>query len=191
MRFQGNVHLVLVGLLIVTGIGVGCKSPATVLPTPRSELLERTSPLAQPPTGRPLSDASPLARPTVGQISTSVPVQPDEAGSTIPVRAVEAVAWAQADLAARLGVSIDQIAVVSVVFVEWRDASLGCPQPGMMYAQVITPGYRILLRGEEKLYEYHSARGGDKAVFCRDKANDLPDLHRSPLPTLPLTDITH
>jgi hypothetical protein len=191
MRLQGNVLLVLVGLLIVTGIGAGCKSPMVVLPTLRSEPLGRTSPLAQPPTGGPLSTASPLARPTVGQVSTSVPVRPNEAGGTIPARAAEAVTWAQADLAARLGVSIDQIVVVSVVFVEWRDASLGCPQPGMMYAQVITPGYRILLRGGEKLYEYHSAQGGDKAIFCRDKANDLPALRRSPLPTLPLTDITH
>ena len=28
--------------------------------------------------------------------------------------------------------------------VQWSDASLGCPQEGMMYAQVITPGYRLV-----------------------------------------------
>lgn len=76
-----------------------------------------------------------------------------------------AVASAIADLAARLKVPETQIAVSRIEEVEWRDASLGCPQPGMMYAQVITPGYRIVLQADGKTYEYHASE--THAVLCR------------------------
>jgi len=67
-------------------------------------------------------------------------------------------------LARRLDVSIQQIEVLSAEYVEWPDASLGCPQPGMMYAQVITPGYRIILSASGENYEYHTSLRG--VVLC-------------------------
>lgn len=85
----------------------------------------------------------------------------------IPQEAAQAVAWAQADLAQQSATPVEQIVVLSVEFVEWNDASLGCPEKGMMYAQVITPGYRILLKSGEKQYEYHSAQGREQAVLCK------------------------
>jgi hypothetical protein len=51
----------------------------------------------------------------------------------------------KADLASWKGVSIEDIGAASIEAVEWPDASLGCPKEGEMAAQVITPGYRILL----------------------------------------------
>ena len=39
---------------------------------------------------------------------------------------------------------------------EWSDASLGRPQPGMMYAQVITPGYLVVLEADGQQYTYHT-----------------------------------
>ena len=48
---------------------------------------------------------------------------------------------------------------------EWRDSSLGCPQPGVLYAQVITPGYRISLRVGAAQYEYHSD-SGTRVALC-------------------------
>ena len=63
---------------------------------------------------------------------------------------------ARADVANRAGVAPDQLSVVSVESVEWRDSSLGCPEPGRMYLQVITPGYRIVLQAGGNSYEYHS-----------------------------------
>jgi hypothetical protein len=73
---------------------------------------------------------------------------------------------ALADLAAKLSVAPEAITVKSVEPIEWPDASLGCPQPGMMYAQVITPGYRIVLEVDGKSYEYHTGRGGG-IVHCQ------------------------
>ncbi|MCK4827063.1 hypothetical protein KA005_65620 [bacterium] len=63
---------------------------------------------------------------------------------------------AKMDLATKLQIPPTSIEVLRVVQTEWPDASLGYPEPGMVYAQVITPGYVILLLAENKLYEYHS-----------------------------------
>ncbi len=81
-----------------------------------------------------------------------------------------AVEQAAADLSARAGVPASQIQVVSVEPVTWPDASLGCPKPGMMYAQVMTDGLRIRLRANGQVYEYHS--GGSQAPFlCEQPAS--------------------
>ncbi len=52
--------------------------------------------------------------------------------------------------------TIEQVAVQNVEAMQWRDSSLGCPRKGMMYAQVITPGYLIELEAEGKVYEFHT-----------------------------------
>ncbi len=71
---------------------------------------------------------------------------------------------AKEDLSKRLGIPVDSVSVESVDQVDWPDASLGCPEPGKVYAQVITPGYRILLKANGKTYEYHS--GANHVVHC-------------------------
>lgn len=68
------------------------------------------------------------------------------------------------DLAGRLGVAKSEIAVGQIEEMEWPDASLGCPQPGMGYAQVVTPGYRIVLLARGQSYEYHTSQS--HAVLC-------------------------
>lgn len=85
-------------------------------------------------------------------------------GPPVTGRRQPAVASALADLAARLKIGDGQVTVMSVEAVEWPDASLGCAQRGRMYAQVITPGYRILLAAGGKEYEYHASQ--TRAVLC-------------------------
>ncbi|NOZ28744.1 MAG: hypothetical protein GXP39_11930 [Chloroflexi bacterium] len=87
------------------------------------------------------------------------PTDSRSAGAEIAV-----VAQAVADLAERLRVTKDTIQVRSVEMVEWPDTSLGCPEPGKMYAQVITPGYRIVLEAQGKAYEYHASQ--NRVVYC-------------------------
>ncbi|MBI4322482.1 MAG: hypothetical protein HY675_28655 [Chloroflexi bacterium] len=70
------------------------------------------------------------------------------------------------DLAQRLGISQDQITVAKVEEVEWGDTSLGCPEPGKLYAQVIIPGYRITLSAKGQTYEYHTDTG-QRVVLCQ------------------------
>ncbi len=67
-------------------------------------------------------------------------------------------------LADHLDVPVTAIRVDSVRAVEWRDSSIGCPQPGEAYLQVITPGHKITLRHEGKLHVVHEANGN--AFVC-------------------------
>lgn len=66
------------------------------------------------------------------------------------------VELAKKDLAEILQIPVTSIQVLRIISTEWQDASLGYPEPGMVYAQVITPGYVILLLAENQMYEYHS-----------------------------------
>jgi hypothetical protein len=91
---------------------------------------------------------------------------------TPPPGAQEVVRLAKEDLAQRLGVAVDQIQLVSVEAVDWSDTSLGCPQPGMMYAQVITPGYRVVLEAGGKQYDYHTDEGRF-VVLCEGKESSI------------------
>jgi hypothetical protein len=63
---------------------------------------------------------------------------------------------ARTDLARRLGIEEGRVKRVSVAPRTWPDASLGCPKPDTMYAQVETPGYLIELEAAGKKYAYHS-----------------------------------
>jgi hypothetical protein len=74
---------------------------------------------------------------------------------------------ARNDLSQRLSISSGQIKLVEATEVEWPDSSLGCPQEGMSYLQVITPGYRILLEAGGTQYEYHSNRD-TYFVYCEN-----------------------
>ena len=80
------------------------------------------------------------------------------------------------DLAGRLAVSADEITLVEAIAVEWSDSSLGCPQEGMSYLQVITPGYRIVLQVNNQSYAYHTNRSGH-FVYCADP---LPPISQHP-----------
>lgn len=87
-------------------------------------------------------------------------------GLPVPAAAQPAVDRATADLAARRGLEPAAIAVVLVEAVEWPDGSLGCPEPGRAYPQVITPGWRILLQAAGETVAYHANAAGTVVVLC-------------------------
>jgi hypothetical protein len=68
-------------------------------------------------------------------------------------------------IAAELGVPERDIAVVSASAEIWPDAALGCPQPDMLYAQVMTPGYRVVVKVGEEEIEFHTDERGN-VVRC-------------------------
>ena len=76
-----------------------------------------------------------------------------------------AVDAALRDAATQAGVPATDLRVVQVEATEWPDSSLGCPSPGAMYLQVLTPGFRILIAGGGKQFEYHSDEDG-RVVLC-------------------------
>jgi hypothetical protein len=64
---------------------------------------------------------------------------------------------ARVNLAQRLGVEPEAVAVQSVEETEFPDASLGAPEPDRLYAQAITPGHTIKLVVAGQAYEYHAS----------------------------------
>lgn len=69
----------------------------------------------------------------------------------------EIVAEARLNLVEKSSSVDTDISTVSIESVNWPDTSLGCPKPGEVYAQIITPGYRIVLKINDKTYTYHSS----------------------------------
>ncbi len=82
-----------------------------------------------------------------------------------PAGAEAVVALAKKDLAQSLNVSADQINLIAATAKEWPDASLGCPQPGKVYSQVLTPGFQLTLDYAQKQYFYHTDMQ-QQAVQC-------------------------
>jgi len=66
------------------------------------------------------------------------------------------VAPVKSALAAASGVALSDISVVSTQIVEWPDGCLGSATPGIACAQIVTPGYLVVLQAGGKQYEYHT-----------------------------------
>ncbi len=103
------------------------------------------------------SPASPTTMPAAAT-PTAVPVAP-----TAEPAAVQAV---RRELAGRLAVAASRLKAVSVEPVAWPDASLGCPQEGFAYAQVVTPGYRVVMEHNGQRYTYHTNATASLVVTC-------------------------
>ena len=88
---------------------------------------------------------------------------------------------ARRDLARRLNVSPEVVALEAAGPVSWPDASLGCPKQGFAYAQVITLGYLVRLLYQGKEYRYHSDLLGPP-FLCEQASAPLPDA--SPVATV-------
>jgi hypothetical protein len=69
------------------------------------------------------------------------------------------------DLAKKTGAPESDIAGVVQEDATWPDSCLGCVKAGETCAQVLTPGYRIVLRVRDATYEYHTNRG-DRVRLC-------------------------
>lgn len=59
--------------------------------------------------------------------------------------------------------SVDQetITVLSSDEVTWSSGALGCPQPGMMYTTVLSPGFRVLIEQGGTEFAYHAGKNGE------------------------------
>jgi len=106
----------------------------------------------------PTNPTSPLSPPPKSPTGTA-------GEAAIPAGAEQVVALAKRDLAQRLKRTEATIQVASIEAVDWPDASLGCPEPGMAYAQVITPGYRLILLADGGRHEYHTDLS-QRAFYC-------------------------
>jgi hypothetical protein len=99
-------------------------------------------------------------------IDEILPLPVEEATPETSGSAAEVPPDVWASVVATLGITADAtITVLEIEEVEWPDPSLGCPEPGASYAQVITPGYRIVVKVDGERVEVHTDLEGN-AVIC-------------------------
>jgi hypothetical protein len=142
-----------------------------------------TPPLATPPALTPSPTRStPTLQPTPSPtkiIKTPATQTPSSEAPCLSRGPIEE--QAREALADFLGISSGEVKVIKVEEVEWPDTSLGCPEPGMVYAQVIVPGWRVVMKAGGKIYEYHC--GGKQGVLSDEDSLPLPQVHDQQLDT--------
>jgi hypothetical protein len=72
------------------------------------------------------------------------------------------------DLVAQESLARDAIEVERAESVIWSDGALGCPKSGEMYTHAQVPGYWVVLKSDEKRYDY---RASEKGHFRRCSAS--------------------
>jgi|SRR6185436_19053416 len=87
-------------------------------------------------------------------LATSAGAGPDQAEQPEYVRA------ARQALATARNFQLNEISTVSVEAIDWSDACLGLGGPAESCAQVITPGYRIILKAGGEEFEFHTDATG-------------------------------
>ncbi len=129
------------GMTIVMALLVACGQPTT---DSQARLTESPLPTA------PVSPISPLP----------VPQFESEA-------AEQAMSELRVQVAEQAGLPATALTLVSAEQVTWPDMSLGCPQPDMMYAQVLTPGWQIVFADAEgREYNVHTTESREHFVIC-------------------------
>jgi hypothetical protein len=87
--------------------------------------------------------------PTIGETS---PVKGEVPQGILESILKEAAALAKVDRR--------EIKIVRAESVIWSDGSLGCPEPGMMYTQMLVNGYWVVIEAAGKTYDYRVGSGG-------------------------------
>lgn len=174
MRFRNRFKKKRSGLLAAAGLAAGALMAACSAAARSQDDSGHDHP--EQDTDEADSDALPTRVPRSAQVDLGA-WTPDPEQGTDPVvqpapgaanPAVRLVQMARQSLAAQTGRDIAEMELVSVEEVDWPDSSLGCPQGGRMYLQVITPGYRITLALEGVAYRFHTDRAA-RVVRCPGK----------------------
>jgi len=149
-------NLALIPLILLLAMAVACRGETPPL---------ATTPVLSPPPTTTAPTLQPTPSPTkTTPIPTSSPQPSCLSGDSIEEEAKKA-------LAAWVGISSEKVEVLEVEEVEWPDTSLGCPEPGKAYLQVIVPGWKVVMRAANKVYEYHY--GGGQGVLCDEDGAPL------------------
>lgn len=119
----------------------------------------------------PAATGQPSAMPTQPALPTPTNGTADPLPTFIP--AVQRFA------AEKFNAAAPQVNIKKIEPVQWPDACLGAAKPGEICAQVITPGYRLQVEINGKLYELHTDNGSQVRLA------GTPDASSTPIANLP------
>ena len=138
-------------------------------------------PATEPPPDLPPSD--PEIPPTESPLQLGRTPEPTQMSSTPPAEKI--VQLAQQDLASRLGIDPGMIKLVRSEEMLWPNAALGCPRPGVFYAQGRVPGFQIWLDADGTEYVYNTDLNGT-LVLCPELNPHVPRTDSDPTPGVPI-----
>jgi hypothetical protein len=160
-----HLFIPVIGLALVA---CGAGGPTAAQPT----IAQSTSAAS---TSQPTQAPAPVL-PTEAPAATSAPqiATPRATPEPQPIPQAEQpdaqlVQQALAGLAQHLGVSADQLTLQSAAPQQWPDGSLGCPGDGMVYPQVITPGFLLTLTDNARTYAVHTGERKEQIVLCENE----------------------
>jgi hypothetical protein len=148
-------------LLVVAGI-TGCQANSMESGVP----LETPASPTVLPRSTELSDFPIQGIATPDRISATMTKKPERVPPTeaatqvtgeVPARLLDSILK---DLAGRTGAAQEMITVIQAQATVWKDGSLGCPQPGVMYTQALVNGYWVILQVGNQKYDYRAAETG-------------------------------
>jgi putative hemolysin len=119
--------------------GPGTLAPVTANPT---EALPASTDTPEPPA------------------NAAVTATPAQTAAIDPAVQKQVVGAARAVLEKKLSVKTSQINLVSILPVRWRDSCLGVAGPDEMCAQIITPGFKVVLSTNGQNYTFHTDQIG-------------------------------
>jgi hypothetical protein len=121
------------------------------------------------PAATPSPIASSSGAPSSGpDASKELPMPPSSSPATgdgVPQAIIDT---AVSDAANRAGVDAGAVTVVTAQAVNWPNGAAGCPKLGMMYTEVITPGYHVVLRAGTTTYDYRGSRRAGTLSLCEN-----------------------
>ena len=138
--------------------------PATATPAPPT-----ATPVPPTPTatlGNPLNGSTPGTGGATTPGKTALPGIPDEIKKPF--------ALISADLENRSKLPAASFQVTGYSTQTFPDSALGCPDPNMMYTQVLTPGYTIQVTAGGQSYDYRSNIAGTHIVLCGPNGQPVP-----------------
>lgn len=169
--------------------------PEPTMPAESNNVVEQAAPEEPPVIGTPETEPTPtedenkqVSEPVTVNLSDVTPVPLEGAPIVQPAPGnpgvKDPVVQAMLDLSARVSVNVDDIELVSLLEVTWRDGSLGCPEPGVAYTQALVPGQQLILKVNGEEYHYHS---GKDSIFkyCGDPVPPLQSMPINPLEPIP------
>ena len=81
-------------------------------------------------------------------------------------------------VAERLGIAAADVGVISVLARDFSDSSLDCPEPGMSYLQVITPGHQVIVEADGRRFDVRVA--GEHGRICHRRKPGGPPTDDKP-----------
>lgn len=135
-----------------------------------STTVEETTTTTPTTTTMPSSEDTVIPKPPPERVPPPSPPPVEVGDGEVPAAYLAAVV---ADAAERAGVSADEVSVLEATAVVWSDGSLGCPEPGQSYIQMLIDGYRVVVSAGGRTLDYRL--DGEGSFFVCEGLGGIPD----------------